>query len=111
MMKEGAVGRSSGFGHGGLREELRSEGIGRARQLHRDDDIERGRGCLGGLRAFRFVGHLTDLAQQQRQQLLDLYSCLLHRVAFAQGHRAQQLRLFAQRVEIDRDPERRAGIL
>src|SRR5437764_5918627 len=54
----------------------------------------------------------ADPSQQKLFQLLDLDSFLLHRIAFAQGHRVAQRRVFfAERFEVDRDAERRTGFV
>src|SRR5947209_14821164 len=49
----------------------------------------------------------ADPSQQKLFQLLDLDPFLLHRIAFAQGHRVAQRRIFfAQRFKIHGDAER-----
>src|SRR5437588_12853747 len=51
----------------------------------------------------------ADPRQQKFFQLLDLDPFLLHRIAFAQGHRVAQRRIFfAERFEVDGDAERRS---
>src|SRR5437588_9942577 len=47
--------------------------------------------------------------EQKISELLDLDPFLLHRIAFAQGHRVAQRRVFfAERFEVDGDAERRS---
>src|SRR5579884_1865888 len=53
----------------------------------------------------------TNLFHQQIAQLGNLHARLLHRIAFAESDGIQQLRFFAERVEIDRDAKRRAGLV
>src|SRR5437588_2383394 len=51
----------------------------------------------------------ADPRQQKLFQLIDLDPLLLHRIAFAQGHRVAQRRVFfAERFEVDGNAERRA---
>src|SRR6185436_11379953 len=52
-----------------------------------------------------------NLLQQQRQQFGYFHAILLPVVAIAQRDRVEQLRLLAQRVEVNRQAERRAGFV